>query len=76
MQETVIRLDRGAALGDAQIEDIRLPACDQYGLQGEAFAKAIRGVEPLPYDRHDAVRMMKILDAIVESGKTGRWVSL
>lgn len=76
MQETVIRLDRGTALGDAEIEEIRLPACDQYGLQGEAFAKAIRGVEPLAYDQHDAVRMMKILDAIVESGKTGRWVSL
>jgi predicted dehydrogenase len=76
MQETVIRLDRGTALGDAEIEEIRLPACDQYGLQGEAFAKAIRGVEPLPYDQHDAVRMMKILDTIVESGKTGRWVSL
>ena len=76
MQETVIRLDRGTALGDAEIEEIRLPACDQYGLQGEAFAKAIRGVEPLPYDQHDAVRMMKILDAIVESGKTGGWVSL
>lgn len=76
MQETVIRLDRGKALGDAEIEEIRLPACDQYGLQGEAFAKAIRGVEPLPYDQRDAVRMMKILDAIVESGKTGRWVSL
>lgn len=76
MQETMIRLDRGKALGDAEIEEIRLPACDQYGLQGEAFAKAIRGVEPLPYDQRDAVRMMKILDAIVESGKTGRWVSL
>lgn len=76
MQETVIRLDRGEALGDAKIEEITLPACDQYGLQGEAFAKAIRGVEPLPYDQKDAVRMMKILDAIVESGKTGRWVSL
>ncbi|MCM5556455.1 Gfo/Idh/MocA family protein [Pleomorphomonas sp. JP5] len=76
MQETVIRLDRGTALGDAKIEEITLPACDQYGLQGEAFAKAIRGVEPLPYDYRDAVKMMKILDAIVESGKTGRWVSL
>lgn len=76
MQETVIRLDRGTALGDAEIEEIRLPACDQYGLQGEAFAKAIRGVEPLAYDQNDAVKMMKILDAIVESGKTGRWVSL
>lgn len=76
MQETVIRLDRGTALGDAEIEEIRLPACDQYGLQGEAFAKAIRGVEPLAYDQSDAVKMMRILDAIVESGKTERWVSL
>lgn len=76
MGETVIRLDRGRALGDAEIEEIRLPACDQYGLEGEALAKAIRGVEPLPYDQHDAVKMMKILDAIVESGKTGSWVNL
>jgi len=75
-KETVIRLDRGAALGDAEIEEIRLPASDQYGLQGEAFAKAIRGIEPLPYDQRDAVKMMRILDAIVESGKTGRFVDL
>jgi len=76
MGETVIRLDRGTELGDTAIEEIRLPACDQYGLQGEAFAKAIRGVEPLAYDQADAVKMMKILDAIVESGKTCSWVSL
>lgn len=76
MQETVIRLDRGKQLGDAEIEEIRLPASDQYGLQGEAFAKAIRGVEPLPYDQRDAVKMMRILDAIVESTKSGRWVAL
>jgi predicted dehydrogenase len=76
MAETVIRLDRGNALGDAEIEEIRLPACDQYGLEGEAFAKAIRGVEPLPYDQHDAIKMMKILDAIVESTKSGRWTEL
>lgn len=76
MEETVIRLDRGNALGDAAIEEIRIPACDQYGLEGEAFAKAIRGVEPLEYDQRDAVKMMKILDAIFQSAKEGRWISL
>ena len=35
-----------------------------------------RGVEPLPYGPRDAIQMMKILDAIVESAKTGRWVDL
>lgn len=76
MKPTVIRVDDGGQPGDAAIEEIVLPPCDQYGLQAEAFAKAVRGVEPLPYDQKDAVRMMTILDAIAEAGRTGRWVDI
>ena len=72
--ETEIRLDTGRALGDAAIETIRIPAADQYGLQGEAFAKAIRGVEPMPYGIEDARRMMRLLDAVFTSDSRGEWV--
>ncbi|WP_237153150.1 Gfo/Idh/MocA family protein [Oryzibacter oryziterrae] len=76
MGETQIRIDSGKALGDAAIETVTLQACDQYGLEGEAFAKAIRGVEALPWGREDALKMMTILDAIAASEQRGGWVSL
>jgi predicted dehydrogenase len=76
MQETIIRVDDGIETGDAGIKSIVIPAIDQYGAQGEAFAKAVRGIEPLPYDARDAVQMMTILDAIKLSAREKRWVEL
>jgi predicted dehydrogenase len=75
-EKTVIRVDDGRLLGDASIETLRIEPCDQYGLQGEAFAKAIRGVEPLPWGVGDARRMMRILDAIFVAAETGDVVSI
>ncbi len=75
-EETVIRVDDGRLLGDASVETIRLPASDQYGLQGEAFAKAVRGVEPMPWGVDDARRMMRILDAVFAAAKAGDWVEI
>jgi predicted dehydrogenase len=74
--ETTIRFDAGRSLADADIETIVIGPADQYGLQGEAFAKAIRGVEPLPYGVDDACRMMRLLDAVVDSHESGRWVAV
>ena len=73
---TVIRLDDGRHLGDEGMERITIAPSDQYGLQGEVFAKAIRGEEPAAYGVADALRMMRILDALMESGRSGRLVSL
>lgn len=75
-EETVIRVDRGRLLGDASAETIRLPAADQYGLQGEAFAKAVRGLEPLAYGVDDARRMMRVIDAVFAAARRGEWVDL
>lgn len=75
-EETVIRIDDGRVLGDGGIETIRIPASDQYGLQGEHFAKAIRGVEPLIHGVEDAQRMMAILEAVEKAGSTGTWQAL
>lgn len=75
-EETVIRLDDGSQLGDAAAEAVRLPAADQYGLQGEAFAKAIRGIEPLAFGIEDACKMMRTIDAVFASEETEGWVGL
>jgi predicted dehydrogenase len=75
-EETVIRIDDGRLLGDASAETVRIPPCDQYGLQGEAFAKAVRGVEPLAFGIDDARRMMRILDAAFASAEQRGWVDI
>ena len=53
-----------------------LPDCDQYTEQAEAFALAVLGEKPLPWDVEDAIASMKVLDAIAASGKTGAWASV
>lgn len=68
-----IFVDNGASLGDASARTIELPAADQYQLQGEAFSRAVRGLEPLAYGADDAVMNMRILDALYRSGETGGW---
>jgi predicted dehydrogenase len=75
-EATVIRVDDGRLLGDGGIETIRIEPSDQYGLQGEAFAKAVRGVEPLAWGVADARRMMRILDAIVRAADGGGFVAI
>lgn len=74
--ESLVRIDDGRLLGDGSVETIRLPACDQYGLQGEAFAKAVRGEADLPYGVDDARRMMRILDAVFAAADSGAWVDI
>ena len=51
-------------------------ACDQYTEQAEAFAQAVLGEAPLPYGVEDAIRTMRVIDAIFESEKTGAWASV
>lgn len=57
-----------------QVEEILLDVCDQYTLQGDAFSLAILNDTPVPTPLEDAVANMRVLEAVVESGKSGRWV--
>jgi predicted dehydrogenase len=68
-----IFVDTGASLGDASARRIELAEADQYQLQGEAFSRAVRGLEPLAYGVDDAVMNMRILDALYRSGETAQW---
>ena len=72
-EETILRLDSGSLLGDGAIEVERIPACDQYTLQGELFSRVVKGEEELPYGVADASQNMDILDAIVRSERNDSW---
>ncbi|MFN0121186.1 MAG: Gfo/Idh/MocA family protein [Blastocatellia bacterium] len=58
----------------AEIQEIVFDVCDQYTIQGDLFSLAILNDTSVPTPLEDAVANMKVLEAIVESGKTGAWV--
>lgn len=70
---TRIAVDDGSALDGSGVRLETLPACDQYTLEAEAFARAVRGEEPLPYGVEDAITNMAVLDALFRSEKSARW---
>jgi len=53
--------------------DIHFEPYDQYGLQFNAFAEAIRNGGPAPTPPDDAIKNMRVIDAIFRSAKTGQW---
>jgi predicted dehydrogenase len=57
----------------SETEEITLDVCDQYTLQGDAFARAVLEGSPAPTPIEDAVANMQVLDALRESAKTGAW---
>ncbi len=61
-------------VGDGAIERTELPACDQYTIQGDLFARAILDDTPVPTPLLDAVRNMDAIEAVFASGKSGGWV--
>ncbi len=70
---TRILFDKGQKLGGAAARKIAIAPSDQYKLQGEAFGRAVRGIEPLGWGVEDAICQMRVLDAIFRSAETGRW---
>ncbi|MEX0713187.1 MAG: Gfo/Idh/MocA family oxidoreductase [Pirellulales bacterium] len=58
---------------DSAIEEIELPICDQYAIQGELFSRAVIDDTPVPTPIADAVGNMRVVEALRRSGQTGRW---
>ena len=69
---TVVRVDDGHELG-ALGESIEIPAADQYALQADGFAAAIRGDGEMPLSLDDSIANMAVIDAVVRSVSSGRW---
>ncbi|WP_297104142.1 Gfo/Idh/MocA family oxidoreductase [uncultured Devosia sp.] len=73
---TAITIDVSGTVDGALARREILPACDQYSEQAEAFAQAVLGNTPLPYGVEDAIKTMRVIDAIFESEKVGAWASV
>ena len=71
--ETKIIIDDGSKLGGASAREEVIPACNHFAVQGDAFSEAVRGERKLPYDVEDAIRNMRVLDALYRSEKSGTW---
>lgn len=56
-------------------EEITLPPCDQYTIQGDLFAKAVLDRTPVPVPLDDAVANMHVIDSIRESVSSGSWTT-
>jgi predicted dehydrogenase len=64
--------DRPARIFVDGVEQL-LPLCDQYTLQGDAFARAILHGDPVPVTLEDSVANMSVIDALFRSGESHRW---
>jgi len=66
-------VDDGTGDGKSGPEEIRFPACDQWGVQCDRFCEAIGNGGPAPVPIEDAVANMRAIDAIFRSARSGRW---
>ncbi|MBN9317029.1 MAG: Gfo/Idh/MocA family oxidoreductase [Devosia sp.] len=73
---TAILIDQGYAQDGSLSRREIIPPCDQYTEQANAFCRAILDNKPLEWGVEDAIRHMKVLDAIFASEKTGTWASV
>lgn len=72
---TRIIVDGGELFGgDRVIEEF--PVCDQYTLQGDQFSKAILDDTEVPVPLEEAIRNMKVIEAIFRSAETRQWVNV
>jgi predicted dehydrogenase len=71
-----IVIDSGADLIGGGARSESFAACDQYTLQGDAFARAVRAEEPQAFGIEDAIANMKAIDACFRAAKSGRWESV
>jgi len=69
---TRIFVDSGDPLGTGiRVEEF--PVCDQYTLQGDEFSLAILNNTDVAVPLEEAVRNMKVIEAIFRSAETGNW---
>ena len=69
-----LALDDGGALDGSGVTVETLPAADQYRLEVEAFSRRVReGAPPDATGLGDALAQARVIDALWESERTGRW---
>jgi predicted dehydrogenase len=71
--ETSILVDSTGELNGKGIERVVFPAVDQYTLQGDSFARAVRGESQVPVPLEDAIGNMAVIEAIFRSAESAGW---
>ncbi|MCP8936952.1 Gfo/Idh/MocA family oxidoreductase [Alsobacter sp. SYSU M60028] len=66
-------VDDGRDVYGSGVRIEEFPPCDQYGLQGAAFSRAVRGEEALAFPLEDAIANMRVIDALFRSARGGAW---
>ena len=70
---TRISIDSGSDVFGGGIATETFAVCDQYTLQGDAFAKAILEETEVPVPLEDSIHNMAAIEAIFRSGRSGQW---
>jgi predicted dehydrogenase len=68
-----IFVDDGSMLGGRSAATLELPVADQYRLQSERFARAVRGDGTVPVALETAVGNMEVIDAMFRAAESRRW---
>jgi predicted dehydrogenase len=73
-EPAAVYLDHGRPLG-VPGERFEFPPVNQFALQADRFAVAIRGAGSVPMSLDDSIANMAVIDAVVRSVSSGRWES-
>jgi predicted dehydrogenase len=68
-----IFVDDGRDVFGGGIETIALDTCDQYTIQGDLFARAVRGDSAVAYSLEMTVQNMRLIEAVFRSAERGEW---
>ena len=68
-----ILVDSTGDLSGAGICIEEFPVCDQYGIQGDLFSRAIREGGEVPTPLEESLGNMAVLDAVFRSAASGTW---
>jgi predicted dehydrogenase len=68
-----IFVDDGRDVFGGGMETIALETCDQYTIQGDLFARAVRGDGAVAYPLEMTVQNMRLIEAVFRSAERGEW---
>lgn len=71
-----IFIDDGSQLAGLSARVEEFPTLDQYAIQGDAFSKAIQEDSEVPVTLEDATANMRVIEAVLSAGRTGRWETI
>jgi predicted dehydrogenase len=71
-----IFLDNGAELAGRSARIEEFPIADQYTIQGDEFSRAIQDDTEVPVPLENALANMRVIEAVLRSGATGKWERL